>query len=78
MTGPSVPSPNPASLLVKDWNLEVSSAGLPQLVITTGASASVTLEFSPEDLPELAAGLIRLADHLRRAPPCGTLRRDPD
>lgn len=78
MADPSVPTSKGPSLPVRDWELDVSPAGLPQLVITTGAGAGFTLEFSAEDLPELAAGLIRLADHLRRAPPCGTLTRDPD
>lgn len=55
---------------LKGWDVDAAAAG-PVLTITGENGETIILRLAPEDLPELAAGLLRLADHLRLRPPCG-------
>ena len=62
------------SLHVKDWELGVATTGLPTLTVSDRDGTTMQCLFEREDLPELIAGLLRLADHLRQSPPCGVVR----
>lgn len=62
-------------LQVRDWEVDVTADG--PLLIVSGEGRRLALRFAAEDLPEVAAGLLRLADHLRRRPPCGAVENDP-
>ncbi len=61
-------------LTVNDWEIDVLADGVPVVTMEGVDGPKIALRFAREQLPELAASLLRLADHLRHAPPCGTVR----
>ena len=68
--------PYDSVLEVKDWALDIDMAGAPVLTVTGQDGTTSRCRFAREDLPELAAGLLRLAEHLHRSPPCGVVKPD--
>jgi hypothetical protein len=65
----------PMLMTVKDWDVILSEAGEPIINLTTQGPINLAYKFSPADLPELIAGLLRVAEFLRQTPPCGVTKQ---
>lgn len=65
----------PMLLTVKDWDLVLSETGAPILNVVTQGKINLAYQFNPDDLPELIAGLLRVAEFLRQTPPCGVTKQ---
>lgn len=73
MRSPSDTKAFTTDIAVREWEIDVV-ADQPVVAITGEGGEALTLRFQAEQLSEMAASLLRLADYVRGGLPCGMVR----